>query len=123
MQLRITYRKQRVITPVTPWVHTGVDGPWWRATRFEPPMPSPIPDKGYPVWTLSHRGRELIFASHQEIAHAVEILDRKILPLSRELGRPFRAVNSHWLSRLHKSWKSWKVRQEIVRRLRSAPTA
>jgi len=32
-------------------------------------------------------------------------------------------VNSHWLSRLHSSFKSWKVRQELVKRLSHAPPA
>lgn len=123
MQIRIDYRPDRIISPLTPWVHRGVDGSYWQATVFDPPMPRPTYGKGYPVWVISHRGRELIFASPQEIAHAIDILERKILPLSRELGQPHRAVNSHWLSRLHSSFKPWKVRQDLVKRLRQAPPA
>jgi len=123
MQIRIDYRPDRIISPLTPWVHRGVDGSYWQATVFDPPMPRPTHGKGYPVWVISHRGRELIFASPQEIAHAIDVLERKILPLSRELGQPHRAVNSHWLSRLHSSFKPWKVRQDLVKRLRQAPPA
>lgn len=123
MQIRVDYRPDRVLTPLTPWVHKGVDASYYKATVFDPPMPQRTRGKGYPVWVVSHRGRELIFASPQEIEHAIDILGRKILPLSRELGRPFLAVNAHWLSRLHASFKPWKVRQDLVKRLRQAPPA
>ena len=90
---------------------------------FDPPMPHAIPGKGWPVWVIEHRGRELLFASPEEIDHAIDILGRKILPTTRDLGQPWRAVNSHWLSRLHSSFKPWKVRQELVKRLGQAPQA
>lgn len=51
------------------------------------------------------------------MAHVVDVLGQKILPDPRVLGAEFSAVNSHWLSRMDKSWLSWKVRQEIVARL------
>ncbi len=123
MQIRIEYRPAPVLTPLTPWVHKGVDAPYWKATVFDPPMPKPVHGKGYPVWFIDHRGRSLVFSSPEEIAHAIDVLDRKILPLTRDLGQPYRAVNSHWLSRLHASFKPWKVRQELVKRLKQAPAA
>lgn len=123
MRMRVDYRPERWISPVTPWVHKGVDASYWKATVFDPPMPPRVHGKGYPCWVLEHRGRELVFASPQEIDHVVDILGRKILPVTRDLGKPFRAVNSHWLSRLHTSFKPWKVRQELVKELRKAPPA
>jgi hypothetical protein len=123
MQIRIEYRDMPVLTPITPWVHRGVDASYWKATVFDPPMPSPVHGKGYPVWFIDHRGRSLVFASPQEIEHVIDILSRKILPSPRELGQPYLAVNSHWLSRLHTSFKPWKVRQELVKRLRNHPAA
>lgn len=120
MQVRLEHRPARSLSPLTPWVHTGVDGPYYRATVFDPPLPHPVHGKGYPVWFVEHRGRTIHFVSPQEIAHAIDILGRKILPVTRDLGKPHRAVNSHWLSRLHSSWKPWKVRQELVRRLKLA---
>ncbi len=123
MRIRIAYRDSRWISPVTPWVHKGVDAQFWKATVFDPPMPLRTPGKGWPTWIVEHRGRELVFASPQEIDHAIDILSRKILPTTRELGQPYRAVNSHWLSRLHSSFKPWKVRQELVKRLKQARPA
>lgn len=121
MQIRIEYREHPVRTPLTPWVHRGVDGPYWKASVFDPPTPRPVHGKGYPVWFIDHRGRSLVFSSPEEIAHAIDVLGRKVLPASRELGRPYLAVNTHWLSRLHASFKPWKVRQELVKRLKQAP--
>ena len=72
---------------------------------------------------IEHRGRSLFSSSPEEIAHVIDILGRKILPTSRELGQPYLAVNSHWLSRLHTSFKPWKVRPEMVKRLSQAPPA
>jgi hypothetical protein len=121
MQVRLEYRDHPVRTPITPWAHAAVDGPYWKATRFNPPTPGPVIGKGYPVWFLDHRGRTLVFASPEEIAHVIDILSRKILPSPRELGKPHLAVNGHWLSRLHASFKPWKVRQELVKRLQKYP--
>jgi len=123
MQIRVEYREKPVRTPITPWVHRGVDGGYHRSTVFDPPLPRPVHGKGYPVWFVDHRGRSLVFASHEEIDHVVDVLGRKILPSSRELGQAYLAVNSHWLSGLHASFKPWKVRQELVKRLKQAPEA
>lgn len=123
MQIRIEYRDTRQITPLTPWVHKSVDAMYWSATVFDPPMPKPTLGKGWPVWIIEHRGRELVFASPEEVEHAIDVLSRKILPRPRELGKAHMAVNSHWLSRLHSSFKPWKVRQELVKRLKQAGSA
>lgn len=120
MRLIIDHSPERRLSPLTPWVHRGVDAPYWRATRFDPPLPPPVPGKGYPVWTLEHRGRTLYFISREELAHAVDVLGRRILPVTRDLGRPYRAVNWHWLSRLHRAFKPWRVRQLMVKRLAQA---
>lgn len=118
--MRLEHRPERWLSPVTPWVHRGVGASLWSATQFDPPMPHPEPGKGYPCWVIEHRGRELLFASREEMAHVADILGRRILPTSRDLGRDVQAVNSHWLSRLHTSFKPWKVRQEVVRLLDQA---
>ncbi len=88
MQIRIEYRPERVLTPITPWVHKGVDASYYKATVFDPPMPGTIHGKGYPVWFIDHRGRSLVFASPEEIAHVIDILGRKILPLRAILVNP-----------------------------------
>lgn len=117
MRLRIDYRPEPVFTPVSRFVHRPVDGAYPSATTFEPPFPAPVAGKGHPLWKLEHRGHELYFASPEEIAHVVSVLGQRVLPKPRVLGAEQSAVNSHWLSRMDKAWLSWKVRQEIVRRL------
>lgn len=107
-------------TPVSPYVHRPVDGAFHSATKFEPPFPSQVLGKGWPLWILEHRGHELFFASHEEMKHVMSVLGQKVLPDPRALGAEFGAVNSHWLSRMDKAWLSWKVRQEIVARLAAA---
>ena len=123
MRIRLEYRANPVRTPITPWAHRGVDGGYYHSTVFDPPLPRPVHGKGYPVWFIDHRGRSLVFASREEIEHVIDVLGRKTLPSSRELGQAYMAVNSHWLSRLHASFKPWKVRQELVKALRRAPGA
>lgn len=88
------------------------------AVQFEPPFPPQELGRGWPIWILEHRGHELYFASREEMKHVVSVLEQKILPDPRVLGAEFGAVNSHWLSRMDKVWLSWKVRQEVTRRLR-----
>jgi len=118
MQTRIEYMRQRPFSPLARFVHSGLDGPFWTATRFEPPMPPRDPEAGgFPVWIVAHRGRELVFTSPEEIRHAIDVLGRRVLPSPRQLGLAQSAVNSHWLSRLHTSWKPWKIRQELVKKL------
>ncbi len=123
MRILVEHHPGQMLTPLTPWVHRGVDGPYWKATRFDPPLPPPVPGRGFPLWVVEHRGRVLHFASPEEMAHAVDVLSRRVLPSPRELGQPYLAVNSHWLSRLHASFKPWKVRQELVKRLARPPAA
>jgi hypothetical protein len=121
MRLRLDYAPDQIRSPLSLWVHRGVDAHLYRATVFDPPLPRAVPGKGFPIWVLEHKGREICFVSPEEIAHAVDILGRRILPSPRDLGRPHQAVNSHWLSRLHSQWKPWKTRQQMVKLLRAAP--
>ena len=72
MQIRLEYRDKPGLSPLTPWVHRAIDGPYWKATVFDPPLPKPVHGKGYPVWFVDHRGRSLVFASPEEIAHVVD---------------------------------------------------
>ena len=120
MRVRLEHRPIRTLSPLTRWVHRGFDGPDYAATVFNPPLPNLVDGKGYPVWFVEHRGRMIYLVSPEEIAHAIDILGRKILPRARDLGRAYLAVNSHWLSRLHSTWKPWKARQELVRLLKLA---
>lgn len=118
MRLSVRYQAEPVFTPVSRFVHRPLDGAFHTATRFDPPFPPPVAGKGHAYWVLEHRGHELYFASPEEIAHVSEVLGQRVLPKPRVLGAGQSAVNSHWLSRMDKAWLSWKVRQEIVRKLR-----
>lgn len=122
MRLRLEHVAAPPRTPVSRFVHGPLDGPFHTATQFDPPFPAPVPGKGYPLWTLEHRGHELYFASPEEMAHVAAVLGQRVLPKPRVLGAEQSAVNSHWLSRMDKAWLSWKVRQEIVRKLTEALT-
>ena len=117
MRLRTDFRPEPVFTPVSRFVHKPLDGAFHTATRFDPPFPAPVAGKGHPYWILEHWGHELYFASPEEIAHVIDVLGQRVLPKPRVLGAEQSAVNSHWLSRMDKAWLSWKVRQEIVRKL------
>ncbi|MBI1400130.1 hypothetical protein [Hyphomonas sp.] len=120
MRLRLEHVAEPPRTPVSRFVHRPLDGPFHTASQFEPPFPAPVAGKGYPLWTLEHRGHELNFASPEEMAHVAEVMGQRVLPKPRVLGAEQSAVNSHWLSRMDKAWLSWKVRQEIVRKLTEA---
>ncbi len=117
MRLRLEHVAAPPRTPVSRFVHRPLDGPFHTAMQFEPPFPRPVAGKGYPLWTLEHRGHELHFASPEEMAHVAGVLGQRVLPRPRVLGAEQSAVNSHWLSRMDKAWLAWKVRQEIVRKL------
>jgi hypothetical protein len=120
VRLRVDHVPASPRTPVSRFVHRPLDGPFHAATQFEPPFPGPVAGKGHPFWVLEHHGHELHFASPEEIAHVIEVLGQRVLPKPRALGAEQSAVNSHWLSRMDKAWLSWKVRQEIVRKLTEA---
>ncbi|MBI1340939.1 hypothetical protein GC169_12130 [bacterium] len=117
MKGRKEHRPDPVRSPLTVWVHRGVDAPAYRATIFDPPLPGPAPSRGWPIWIVEHRGRELVFASPEEIRHAIDVLGRRVMPRARDLAGPHLPRNRHWLSRLHSSWKSWKVRQRLTKTL------
>lgn len=120
MKAALKYSEERVLSPIFVYCHRAPDGAVFSETSLEnldPPPPSKISGKGFLVWTLEHQGRELIFTSHAEIRHAIDLLGQKILPHNKTLTEEEGYSNRHWLSRLHKSWKPWKTRQKMVAKL------
>jgi hypothetical protein len=121
MKVWMEHRPERVISPLSFWVHRhlGTDA-WFHAEEYDPPMPKPVPSLGWPIYILEHRGQQLVFASVEEIDHAIEVLKNKALPTTRRLAQQAgygEFQHGHWLSKLSKAWKPWKVRKELVETL------
>ncbi|MBM4053545.1 MAG: hypothetical protein FJ264_02505 [Planctomycetes bacterium] len=52
-KITIEYCKERVIIPLSYWVHKAVDAAvWHNATRYEPSMPVPVVDKDYSKYQI-----------------------------------------------------------------------
>ena len=75
---------------------------------------------------VEHRRVELVFTSIPELDHAVDVLSRRHLPSVEELVRGREAewgwgrANQHWLARFPTDLRAWRVRERLVRMLRSA---
>jgi len=105
-------------------VHKNIDCDYWsEANVFEPPFPNPIPGEGFPTFHIELDDFEFCFASLDEISHCIEVLSQKLLPRSIDLSRQRGTVkgpNTHWLSRLPASVKSWKYREKAVKYMQNA---
>ncbi|WP_018148851.1 hypothetical protein [Henriciella marina] len=124
MRITRTYRPERVISPVTPFVHKRQKGGNWGVPAvYDPPLPPQEMGKGYPVWTLSHQGRELYFASPLEMAHVAEVMGSPLLPRPWQLYGEAGYATGHWLARLHKSWKATGTREKLAHVLSEASKA
>jgi len=104
------------------WVHipTG-EAAWLEAATFTPPKPHPVAGRGYPRYLVEFDGFVFQFASLNELQECVRVLGKKVLPSTIRLsaGRAS-GPNSHWLSRLPSSVKSWSYRKRAVRYMESA---
>ena len=115
---RIEYRPCFTATPMSFWVHKHLDHEvWLYASEFEPPLPKPIPCKGYPFLIVSVPGTELMFASVEEVEHFLEVMRQKNLPTTYQLSLQRidnHGPNSHWLSRLPAALKPWSKRVRMM---------
>lgn len=78
------------------------------------------------LWCLLHvqfRGLELVFALPEELDQFLEVMSQKLLPSGNRLisGLPYGRPNRHWLSRLPKKAKSWKIRSALGDYLSASP--
>ena len=104
----IEFEETRPSCPMTFWVHRVVDdAPWHEAQEFDPPRQPVVPGRGYPVFKVECDGFTFEFASLCEIRACIETLAQK------ERGTA-KGPNSHWVSRLPASVKSWKYREKAV---------
>jgi hypothetical protein len=101
---------------MTYWVHVPVDGSFYSAEVFDPPLPPVIGGKGYPVFLIEVDGFTWRFSSLAELRACITTLAQKHLPttirLSEERGGA--GPNGHWLSRLPRKTKSWRYRERAV---------
>jgi len=84
---------------------------------FDPPRPARM-RLGYPLFRVEYNGFTFSFASLNELRRCIDVLGQKNLPRPSELARRRSAsrgrANSHWLSRLPSTVKSWRYRQGAV---------
>ena len=123
-RLYVTFTPEFLPSPVSFWVHRHIDGGSWSdATTYDPPLPNPVPGKGWARIEVEFDGLLLEFASPEEVAHVIDILSMNPLPNTRRLSEErstSAGPNSHWLSRLPAKSKSLKFRQRLVRFLNNA---
>lgn len=115
---RITFTDSFEPSPMSFWVHRNVNGDCWHdADEFEPPLPKPIPGRGYSRLHVECDGISLEFASLHELDQMVAVLSMNPLPSTRSLARQRHTSagpNSHWLSRLPGRAKSLRFRRKLV---------
>jgi hypothetical protein len=121
MKVWMEYRPERVHSPLSYWMHCPVDSDnWFSANEYDPSMPKQVPGRGWPIYLVEHRGRQLYFASHDEIDHAIDVLRRELLPTTQDLaeraGWPH-FQHGHWLTKLSKFRKLWKIRKVLIDKL------
>ncbi len=118
----VTYTERWEPSPMWYWVHRPADGnPPYRSTTFEPPLPGPVPGKGYPRYHVEIDGFTFTFASLHELDACAELLSRKHLPSTYRLTRDsVSGPGSHWLSKLPSNVKSWRYREKATEYMRRA---
>jgi hypothetical protein len=123
-KLYVLFTPEFLPSPVSFWAHQHIGSDVWRgATSYEPPLPNPIPGKGWARIEVELDGVILEFASAHEIAHVIDVLSKNPLPSTRRLSEErgtSHGPNSHWLSRLPAKAKSQKFRQRLVKFLKKA---
>ncbi len=123
---KIIYSKRFTLGPMTPWVHRRVGGEEGAAGVYDPPLPLPIPGKGYATFRIAIDRFPFTFASLHELDEAIRVLDEpalpavtsgvarsKRLPVYRKLD-PYGATARHWIERLPKQMQGWARRRKIV---------
>ena len=73
-----------------------------------------------PVSSAVHRQPEGTYwynTSREEVMHAIDVLGQRVLRHAQDLQGDGSFGGKHWISRIHKSWTPWKLRQRLVRKL------
>ena len=110
-------------TPVSYWAHRHIGESAWPASdRFVPPLPPPVPGRGWAQLIVEFDGVELRFSSAVELDHFIEVLSKNPLPTTRrlvELRGTSLPPHRHWLSRLPARAKPQAFRVRLIAYLRS----
>lgn len=120
---RIEYREHWYkSSPMAYWVHLAVDNNFWAAdaTLFEPPAPSPIPGKGFPVYFVEFDGFVFCFSSLDEMDVCISTLGQKNLPNVESEWRGRTGPGAHWLNRLPGHVLPWTYRKQAVEYLKES---
>lgn len=113
------------VSPMSYWVHRCIDSDSWSdASGHDPPLPKPVPGRGYARYHVEFEGFTFRFSSLDELNVCIETISRKILPRSIDLSAGFPCgPNSHWLSRLPRNVLKWKYREKAAKFLTEAKEA
>lgn len=129
----INYNKQFTYSPMTPWVHKqSGGGDEGGPVVYDPPLPEPVPGKGFATFVVTVDRFPFTFASLHELDEAIRVLEQEVLPtvatpkkqlpVYRKLD-PHGAKTKHWTSRLPKGMQGWSKRRKIAFELKQARTA
>lgn len=110
--------------PMTFWVHVEAEPkPWRDAKLFHPPVPEPVPGKGFAVFWVEFDSALLMFSSLIELRTCIDTLSQKSLPsnliLTQKRGANYGPSN-HWLNRIPLRSMAWPYRQKTVKYLKTA---
>lgn len=121
-QYRVQYTREWTKGPMTFWVHIEADGqPWYRASRFDPPAPPPVPGRGYPYFLVEVDGFTFEFASLHELDACVRTLSQKMLPSTdRETTARRTGPSRHWMNRMPGWTHPWRYRAKAIKVLQEA---
>jgi hypothetical protein len=128
----IEYRASYEPGPMSFWVHVQPEAQHWtpeggpaeaNRTDYDPPLPAPVPGKGFPLYHVEVDGCVFVFASLAELDELLRVFSLKAMPtplqLSRRRGENL-GPNKHWLSRLPASATSYRYRQKAVKFMEKA---
>ena len=105
-------------SPMTYWVHRPADGKrWFRAQAFEPPLPLPVPGRGYAYFFVELDGFTFEFASLKEIDFCIARLGQRHLPETAQEIQAVCGPGGYWQNKLPKDVLSWRYRQKAVKYL------
>lgn len=107
-------------SPMAFWVHLPADDKsWLDAKEFEPPPPSPVPGRGFPIYFVEFDGFVFVFSSLDEMDVCINVLGQKNLPNVESEWSGRTGPSPHWLNRLPGHVLPWKYRGRAIEYLRA----